>query len=449
MALSPEEKADIAFMALKGEQPLEALAQSHQVALWQVVEWAIALRQKGHGIFAESGAKPPFIEPLRTPLAWRTIFIHLPKTAGTALTSHLEDVYPLSSICPARRHDQIEDLALLKNLASFDLFCGHFFYSWILENANFATDTRYVTLLRDPVKRAISSYHHWMREPQRGYRHVSPLISDANVQCMYLSPLSMRAPHYSLRDHLKAAKEALAGFFFVGIQERFAQSLDLLHKTMGICAPSEARVRNAAKELSPPQFSTELLDEIASANWADMELYAFALSLFEQRLQQSTQTQTEPLSFGSDVRLPNAVHFVVSDPIDGDNWHEREGLEQDHPWRWSGPGTHSHLKFKLAIDKDAQYRLSVYVVNAMSAEILSTMRVSINGVAVEVRQARDADDRFFLEGEVSGIDIASRSGEVEVCMDVEGTLSHFEVDPKIDDRRPCGFALCELHLLPG
>ncbi len=448
MDLSPEQKADIAFLALQGNQSLEAIAQSHHVDLWQVIDWGIALRQKGHQVFSTPGAATSPSHGSSGGLPWRTVFIHIPKTAGTTLATYLEDAYAMDRICSVRLHNQLEDLALKRNLAGYDLLCGHFFYGWFLENANFTTDTRYVTVLREPLKRAVSMYHHWMREPARTYRYVSPLISDANAQCMFLSPLSTRAAHYSMRDHLEAAKQALSNFFFVGIQERFGESLELLHQTLGITAPDEPRIRNVAGRPSLPQLPAQLLDEIVAANWADLELYAFACALFEQRLQQTRQTPVSPIWSLRDLPLPAAIRFAVSDPLQGSNWHEREGVDQPRPWRWSGPGTQSTLRFKLDADRGALYRVTIYVINAMSADILASMQVFINGVPLEFRQARDGDDRFYLEGEIEGMDIASKSGDLEVRLIVAATLSHFDIDPSIDDKRPCGFALSEFLMVP-
>lgn len=447
MDLSPQKMADIALQALLGKQPLEAIAEENDVKLWQVVDWAIAIRQKGHQVFSASSQGSTIGNFSSDGLPWRTIFIHIQKTAGTTLTSYLEDAYQQNRICPVKLHHQLEELALKEDLTGFDLFCGHFHYGWFQENANFRGDTRYVTLLRDPVKRALSSYHHWMREPNRTYRYVSPLISDANVQCMYLSPLPMRSAHHSLQDHLNAAKEALDTFFFVGIQERFSESLELLHRTMGVAVPSDQRVKNTAEGQALVQLSAPLIEEIVEANWADTELYEYAKSLFELRLKREIDAPPKPLAFSpGPQQLPASICYRVTDPLNGSNWHEREGIGQEHQWRWSGPGTESCLNFRVCIDKDAEYRLSMHIINAMSAEILASMEVFINGVAIKLQEVRDDDNRFLLEGCCQGIDIASDSESLQVRIRVCKTLTHFDIDPNIEDKRQCGFALSELRL---
>lgn len=446
MALSPEEKADIAFLALHGEKPLSILAEERKVELWRVVDWAISLRQKGHRAFSRVAEDAMPQKGVLDGLPWRTVFIHIQKTAGTTLTSYLEDAYQYERICPQRLHNQLEDLALKRSLNSFDLFCGHFFYGWLQENAAFSGDTRYVTMLRDPVKRAISCYHHWMREPIRTYRYVSPLITDSNVQCMYLSSLPMRAAQYSMRDHLTSAKEVLESFFFVGIQERFFDSLVLLHKLMGTDLPTEQRILNTAEGQSLAQLPAALVEEIANANWADIELYEFAKTLFERRFQIAGDAPIERIAFANVAPLPSSINFKVTDPLNGRNWHEREGLDQQHQWRWSGPGTESILNFKLEIDRNAEYRVLVHVINAMTPEILLSMRVFVNGVEIQLVQMRDAENRFYWEGGVLGMEIASQSGDVQVRMQVSSTLAHFDLDSTIDDKRRCGFALSEFHL---
>lgn len=85
----------------------------------------------------------------------RLCYIHIPKTAGTAITTALNAIYPADKIFPAvfmfeyRSHDP-------RTFADYLLFKGHIHYFFAI--SNLPPDTKYITILRDPVERIISLY---------------------------------------------------------------------------------------------------------------------------------------------------------------------------------------------------------------------------------------------------------------------------------------------------
>lgn len=438
-------KKEIAFAALKGNRPLLDIAREYDVMLWQVIEWALLVRQTGGQIFLDEGGEVRTsggaTESRHVP---RTVFIHVPKTGGTTLDSHLADCYPAKLVCPARFHPELENLALEKDLSGYGLLSGHFYYSWILKYSGFGKETRYVTMLRDPVKRQISWYLHWMRETVRTYQHVSPLSHGWNEQCLYLSPLDTRRTQPSMREHLAAAKEALESFFFVGIQERFAESAGMLFQSLGMKRPSTIRVRNTAQKHAV-ELSRELLDEIVERNWADIELYEYAKSLFEARLQQQKEPESAVLEVAEP--LPREIHYRAEDILRGDNWHEREGLDQAHPWRWSGPDVESTLEFSMQIDEAVEYRASIQVLNAMNTRILKSFRMFVNDIPLEPVERRDEENRLFLDGFVVGKSVLREQPNLCVRFVVSETKMPREINPRVDDDRPCGFAFTEFHFV--
>src|SRR5689334_11133072 len=88
-------------------------------------------------------------------------FLHIPKTAGTTLTTILDNNFDLDSIYP----EQVWQKLLLNKPHSFSkykLIRGHFGYSLlgILPHKPVC-----ITMIREPIERTISFYHHMRTDP--------------------------------------------------------------------------------------------------------------------------------------------------------------------------------------------------------------------------------------------------------------------------------------------
>ena len=130
--------------------------------------------------------------------------LHIPKTAGTSVTSWLRRVAGPAAVCPAKNWDQLVALGRAE-LSRYRVFCGH--YGLGLE-AYLGRPLRTCTLLRDPAERTVSHYRHVHRDTAHPrHRAVSAqsfaeFLQDPdnramidNFQARYLmeSPLDVRA----------------------------------------------------------------------------------------------------------------------------------------------------------------------------------------------------------------------------------------------------------------
>ena len=95
-------------------------------------------------------------------------FLHIPKTAGTSLTTWLTSKVGARHTCTAKNWDQLVSDPNAHSRQSL-LFCGH--YGWGLDDfLDRSLET--ITVLRNPIERTLSHYRHVARDTKHP-RHSS------------------------------------------------------------------------------------------------------------------------------------------------------------------------------------------------------------------------------------------------------------------------------------
>ena len=240
------------------------------------------------------------------------VFVHIPKTAGTTLKALLAHRFPagatheimmrgMSLIAPRHVIDRrplisFSTVYRLKAALAAErgprLIHGHLDLSlerWLPAGA------RFLTMLRDPLERAISHYCHYrqqrsdpvhalaMRSSLREWVSDRGLVEMDNGQTRRLAG-EMTLPIGAVTEQtLARAKEnLLRRFSFVGLTERFEESQVLLHRALGLpygCYPS---LNVAADRLRQVDVDAGALEAVAGRNRFDLELYRFASELLDR-----------------------------------------------------------------------------------------------------------------------------------------------------------------------
>ena len=226
------------------------------------------------------------------------IFLHIGKTAGSTMRQILKRQFPASQTMTvrARRRPREETLADFARLPESErlrprLIMGHTVFGL---HEHVPRPCRYVTMLRDPARLAISQHRYVLRTP--GHRHHEQ-AQGMSLEEYVESGLALEMDNSQTRavagdigtpyractpEMLETAKRNLAAHFaWVGITERFDESVVLLGRTFGWRDVRYVSA-NVARGGAPP--SNAELDLVRQANHLDQELYDHACRLLDQRI---------------------------------------------------------------------------------------------------------------------------------------------------------------------
>ena len=234
--------------------------------------------------------------PHRAPLRRKkqSSFLHLPKTAGTTVNRLIEWEYRLTemySIDPVLFEWSAAHLRKLspQRLRRIRIFKGHMLYGLHEVLPQPAT---YITVLRDPVDRVISSYYfmrsyklhplYWkLRRENWSLEDFVRKTRRDNVQSKIVAGADYAPP--CTREVADQARHNLRHHFsVVGLSERLEESLALMKLRFGWKLNSYSSfnvTRSRPKKRDLPQAT---LDLIHQKNAFDVELYECGREIFEE-----------------------------------------------------------------------------------------------------------------------------------------------------------------------
>lgn len=217
------------------------------------------------------------------------IFIHIGKCGGTTMTHWLRKHYGPRELYALTYPDADASIkGLVANQNGVRCVAGHM----PMGLADSLTEPfEYMTMVRHPVQRAQSYYHFLKRTPQ------NPLYSAARACSLYQFTLrdtdNQMCRHLLARDvarlpysewyspprligerHFQKALSALYKLFFVGVCERYQESLDALSEKMGWPKLEMARENAASGPLE--ELTQETVDLIEARDHWDLQLYHHA-----------------------------------------------------------------------------------------------------------------------------------------------------------------------------
>lgn len=232
------------------------------------------------------------------------VIVHIPKAAGSSLKESIAEQFgaaeiyfdyhkPLS-IDPALRKLQCMVMSLKTGKISQRIIFGHFlagkYAQFSGEVFQKRQDWRYITFLRDPLQRAISHYHFWKRTDDSQHR-VWRRFSKENWS---LERFLLSKEHENFQSQF-LWRFPITNFDFIGLTERFEESMGLLGNTFPEFAGISLHQSNLNPERQPgTQYTVapELEKEFKRLNSKDYALYDQALLIFDRQQRCLKQSAT-------------------------------------------------------------------------------------------------------------------------------------------------------------
>lgn len=431
-------------------------------------------------------------------------FLHIPKTAGTTLISILDNYFDYEDVCLSQAWNDIINHSPTE-LLKFRLFRGHFGY-WLYRIL--PKKPLYMTMLREPVSRAVSEFFqgyrntpirddslnefHNLLNKERDYsrfrntqvRHIGLDLDvskinrssdpDENYHFATFRNLKFTNPKIPDKELTKIAKKRIQEFLFVGILERFEESIMLLCYTFGWKFPRNIESLNSAdRKTQKIQIPKNILEEINERVMYDKELYEFAVSLFEKRysnmihdlkskylvdtnekltketllqlldrhyynIQRKDNIRSDSLEFS--FRQGFSGHGICS----GSGWHSREfDPLRGSVFRWTGPETKSTIIFPS--NKNNSVKTQIRVINQLLPN--TSIKIKVNDIDIDHNVLNMDDGALIYEFEASK-SIVKKSDFIKITLELDKTVSPSSINGDSKDDRRLGIAIDRIRTFP-
>jgi hypothetical protein len=257
------------------------------------------------------------------------VFLHIPKTAGSTLNSIITRQYrarDIYSIDGKRVMESMEEFKQLpKNeLEKIKLLRGHMYFGL---HEYLPMPSTYITIFREPIERAISTYYYIRRETIHQHYEIANQTQDIKDYIVQAKPkqldngqtrllAGMDAIDVEFGDSssqmLEAAKNNLKKYFsVVGTTEKFDETLILIKQKLGWNLPLYAKKNVTNKRPKKKQIPQDIIDTIVELNQLDLELYKYAGILLQEAIEQQLPNllqEVEKFKFYNNA-LGNSYHL--------------------------------------------------------------------------------------------------------------------------------------------
>ena len=256
------------------------------------------------------------------------IFLHIPKTAGSTLNTIVERQYKsveIYSIDSKRVIQSMEEFKQLpaQPLEKIKLLKGHMYFGL---HEYLPTPSTYITILREPIDRIISTYYYIKRQKNHKHYELANQAKDLkdfifkyrgkqlnNGQTRLLAGMNSLEVEFGncSNEMLEVAKNNLRKYFaVVGTTARFNEALILLKQKLGWHLPLYASKNVTNKRPKKEQISQDTLDAIVELNQLDIELYRYAEVILQELIEQQPSNLPRDWSYYLSLVYTYSVRMI-------------------------------------------------------------------------------------------------------------------------------------------
>lgn len=217
------------------------------------------------------------------------VFHHLPKTAGTAFSAALSNMFGGDSY--AWFHGPAGALQEINRNTKFKAVGGHFHLSHRLAK-EIKRPVVLITLFREPTDRVISNYYYLQRNSDH---HLHGMANQHTLEEIFTSGMGERLQVENqivkmvssvtgdMDEMLASAKENIHKYTFFGFQDQISILEALVQQKYEV---EEFKVPDLISRSKRPRGVSpiELLKIIREHNQYDLELYDFAKDIYNKKL---------------------------------------------------------------------------------------------------------------------------------------------------------------------
>lgn len=209
-------------------------------------------------------------------------FIHIPKTAGTSFRVGAENYFETTRILKDYNSNSPETSPLVQKLAYGNNDSYRLNLEILKANTAFitghvnghkylpvATAVRTVTLLREPLKRIVSEYHHFVR-----HKNYKKSFADF-----------YRTPTFINKQSKMLNNLPLSLIGVVGLTKEYSSFLNLINKTYDVDIPLLEENKSPESTNYSELLTNKTQSEILELNSLDVQLYEQAQTLWKIRQQ--------------------------------------------------------------------------------------------------------------------------------------------------------------------
>ena len=210
------------------------------------------------------------------------VSLHIPKTGGISLFGVLQQQFPtgFNTAYP----ELSVDSAKIKSPGPVTCIHGHDIVKQFGSLIAVVPNQRWITFLREPLASAISYYHFAKKSLNKDPDN--PLFEDKGLDAWLLNdkpaswPFPPGYPNNRFQRAIQGTKRKIDQFDFVGITERFDESMLCMYKTFG-WQPIHYKEHNKGA-YSPPDLDPDIVACFKKHNQPDYELYAYATNRLDE-----------------------------------------------------------------------------------------------------------------------------------------------------------------------